>query len=117
MNSFDRHSKVGRREFLQAMAATSSVILLPNAFGAPLDGTRLEITETIGRLQTNVDKAPIAGASWFTAEAVGDGFAYRFPLGFLQWMNYLTSDVLVDGNDFLGFCVLQRYTDKEVMMT
>ena len=105
MNCFDRHPKIGRREFLQAMAVTSSVILLPNAFGAPVDGTRLKITETIGRLQTNVDKAPIAGASWFTAEAVGDGFAYGFPIGFLQRMNCLTSDVLVDGNDFLGFSI------------
>ena len=105
MNYLDRDSGVRRREFLQAMTLLGSAILLsiPNAIGDPLDGAKLEVEKMMGGLRTETGNPPIAGAAWFTAETVGDGFAYRFPPGFLQKTKYLTADMLLDGNDLITF--------------
>ncbi len=105
MNLFDRDSSVGRREFLRAMAMTSSVVLVPNAFGGSTEGAKLEMAEMIGKLRKETGTTPIAGASWFSAEAEGDGIAYRLLAGALLKAKYLTADMLLDGNNLLVFSV------------
>jgi|SRR5271157_1468089 len=105
MNCSDGDSGVDRREFLQAMTVAGFALLVPESFGDLLDGAKLEIAEMIGELRTESGKTPITGATWFTAETVGDGFEYRFPTGFLQKTKYLTADMLVDGNNLLVFSI------------
>mgnify|MGYP000175264010 FL=1 len=57
----------------------------------------------IGLLQPETVPAPIADALWYTAIAEGDGLAYTFPVGTLVGMNYLTADMLIDGNHLVVF--------------
>ncbi len=52
----------------------------------------------LGGLRQEDAPAPLPGATWYTAEAVGDGLAYTFPPGALAGANFLTADLLVDGN-------------------
>ncbi|MCX7969644.1 MAG: hypothetical protein N3B10_14315, partial [Armatimonadetes bacterium] len=47
--------------------------------------------------------APIEGSIWYVAENVGDGLAYFFPEGALANMNWLTADLLLDGNHLVVF--------------
>ncbi|HVN82908.1 MAG TPA: hypothetical protein VMW38_28250 [Terriglobia bacterium] len=105
MNRSNQDSNLGRREFLQVTAMAGCTILIPSAYGNPIDGMKLEVAETIGGLGTEPGTAPIAGASWFTAKAEGDGFAYRFPAGYLSKARFLTADMLLDGNNLLAFSI------------
>lgn len=105
MNCSSRNSSAGRREFLQAMAMAGSAMFVPSAFGGSVEGTKLDIAEMIGALQIESGRTPIAEASWFNAEAVGDGIAYRFAAGFLLKAKYLSSDMLLDGNNLLVFSI------------
>jgi hypothetical protein len=112
MDRTDRNSGVGRREFLQAMTLASSAILIPDALGSPVEGTKLESTGSLGKLRTQAGKVPIDGASWFTAETVDDGLAYRLPAGSLSKAKYLTADMVVDDNDLLVFSVALQEGEK-----
>ena len=112
MNGLSLDSNVGRREFLQVTAMAGCTILIPRAYGSPVEGARLEVAETIGSLGTETGKAPIEGASWFTAQAEGEGFAYRFPAGYLLKAKYLTADMLLDGNNLLVFSIALQEGEK-----
>jgi hypothetical protein len=48
-------------------------------------------------IQRQDDEAPIAGATWYTAQEAGDQLSYRFPRGTLADYAYLTTDLLLDG--------------------
>jgi hypothetical protein len=63
----------------------------------------LEPEAQLGALRADPGEAPIAGATWYTAEKVEDGLAYRFPVGALSDANYITADLLVDGNRLVVF--------------
>ena len=103
MGRTERSSRVNRREFLQTMSMVGCVSLITNPLEAMAEATELVIAERIGKLQMQAGKTPIPGASWFTAEAVGDGLSYHFPPGYFLQAKFLTSDMLVDGNDLLVF--------------
>jgi hypothetical protein len=105
MNRSNQTSNADRRQFLQTMAAAGAFLVAPRALGNSVEGSTIEVAETIGKLHSEAGKTPIAGASWYSAEAVGDGIAYRFPAGFLQKTNNLVSDMLLDGNTLLVFSI------------
>ena len=105
MNRPNQTSSTGRREFLQAMAIGSSLLVVPSVFGDLVEGAKIEIAETLRNLRSGTEKAPIPGATWFNAEGTGDGIAYRFPSGSLLKAKYLSSDMLVDGNSLLVFSI------------
>ena len=111
MSHSNPNSTVGRREFLQAVAIAGSSLVMPVAFGEPPAGEALEITDLLGKLQRQTGKTLISGASWFSAEAVGDGIAYRFPAGSLLKAKYLSSDMLLDGNNLLVFSIALQEGD------
>ena len=96
-------SYLNRRDLLRAAAASASVILLPDASGSELPGQVLEIASTTGTLSTEAGKTPIDGASWYVAQAEGDGLVYRFPAGTLAKVKHLAADFLLDGNHVLTF--------------
>jgi len=50
-----------------------------------------------GGIRKETGEAPIQDATWYTAQAVGDGVVYRFPAGALAGSRYLTADMLLDG--------------------
>ena len=59
---------------------------------------QLDPEEMVGGLVREDEAAPIAGATWYVAEAADDGLSYRFPEGALAEAKYLTADLLVDGD-------------------
>ncbi len=59
----------------------------------------------VGGLVREDEGAPIAGASWYAAEAADDGLSYRFPAGVLAEAKYLTADLLVDGDHLVVFAL------------
>jgi hypothetical protein len=63
----------------------------------------LEPRDLIGGGARAEGAAPITGATWYTAPAVGDGLDYRFPAGALADARYLTADMLLDGNVLVVF--------------
>lgn len=103
---FLRHAAVtlvipcGAREAIRAAAADVSLPL------------RLEPASLVGGLKREAGAAPIDGATWYAAEAAGDGLAYRFPAGALAGATHLTADMLVDGEHLAVFqLVLQEGDD------
>ena len=58
---------------------------------------RLVPERLIGGIEREEGEAPIAGATWYKATAIGDGLLYRFPRGALAEARYLAADVLLDG--------------------
>jgi hypothetical protein len=59
----------------------------------------------IGSLAVDTNSAPLPGASWYTAQAPDDGFAYRFPTGHLTRFGWLSADFLLDGNELAVFVI------------
>ncbi|UCC68898.1 MAG: hypothetical protein JSV79_02945 [Armatimonadota bacterium] len=64
---------------------------------------RLEPEKMLGGLVREDGETPIPDASWYVAEAVGDGVAYRIAPGALAAAEYLTADLLVDGDRTVTF--------------
>jgi hypothetical protein len=64
---------------------------------------RLDPQERIGSLGREETVAPIHGATWYHADAAGDGLAYRFVVGALEAVSHLTADMLLDGERLAVF--------------
>ena len=60
----------------------------------PLD---IAPAELLGGMEADGADPPFAGATWYVAQAVGDGLAYSLPAGALVSARYLTADFLADG--------------------
>jgi hypothetical protein len=58
-----------------------------------------------GSLKEALGPDVIKGASWYTANSVGDGLEFNFPKGQLAKSHYLISDLLYDGKDLVVFLV------------
>lgn len=54
-------------------------------------------SQLLGRLVTQADPAPVAAATWYEAQEVGDGLSYTFARGALVGANWLWADMLADG--------------------
>ena len=52
--------------------------------------------------------APLDGATWYNADNIGDGLAYRFPVGALARAGWLTADLLLDGRHLAVFQLTLR---------
>ncbi len=89
---------MNRRTFLQSTTLVGSVLMVPVSVAAALPGRAIETAGTVGKLGTQGGDTPIEGASWYIAEAEGDGLTYRFAPGTLAGMRYLAADMLLDGN-------------------
>ncbi|MCX7681865.1 MAG: hypothetical protein N2508_07875, partial [Anaerolineae bacterium] len=57
----------------------------------------------LGYLRPDGLPSLLPDAPWYMAQSAGDGLCYRFPVGALAGMNYLTADMLVDGNHLVVF--------------
>jgi hypothetical protein len=69
----------------------------------------------LGELEPEETSAPIPGATWYTAQAPGDGLYYTFPQGALTEARYLTADMLLDGQYLTSFTLfLQEGEDGPV---
>ncbi len=64
--------------------------------------------QLLGTLEAEAAEAPLSGAAWYTAHALGDGLLYTFPAGALQSARYLSADMLVDGEDLAVFALTLR---------
>ena len=69
-------------------------------------GNILNPVQLIGSAIQYFESAPLPGAACYLAEALGDGLTYRFPVGALAGMNYITADTLLDGNHLAVFVIL-----------
>jgi hypothetical protein len=72
----------------------------PNIPQSPI---QLTPDDLVGSIQQETEGAPIPGATWYTAQAVGDGVVYRFPAGALAGAKYLSADMLLDGTHKTAF--------------
>lgn len=95
-----------RRTFIKQSALLGAgAIIFPNLPGctAPqVSGMILEPAETIG-LEKVAGEALLENAEWYTGENVNDGFHYEFEPGALANQQYVTFDMLADGNTLIQF--------------
>lgn len=112
MKRSDPEAGIGRRGFIQVLGVAGSSLMVPSVLGEPKDAEKLKIAKMIGKIRAETGKAPLAGASWYHAEALGDGFSYQLSPGFLEKEKYLTSDMLLDGNNILVFSVALQEGEK-----
>lgn len=69
----------------------------------------------LGGATREAEPAPLSGGAWYTAQETGDGLAYSFPAGVLADANYLTADLLLDGERLAVFSLaLQEGEDGPV---
>lgn len=93
-----------RREFLQRSAVTGALLTLGHkAVAMPATGQTLEPVETLGQLRQEEGPTPLAQATWYAAQASGDGLLYRLKPGILTEAEYLTFDMLLDGQHMTTF--------------
>lgn len=100
------NSTINRREFaaIQSLAGIGWLTgIQPAAFEIQQS---LKPTSLLNQLRVDDAEPLLKDASWYIAEAVGDGLYYRFEPGLLSQMNYLTADILVDGNHLVVFHLL-----------
>jgi len=64
---------------------------------------RLIPNSLTGSIQQEYQEAPISDATWYSADEIGDGLSYHFPVGALAKMKYLIADMLLDGNHKTSF--------------
>jgi len=57
----------------------------------------------LGQTAADAGETPIPGAVWYVGQEVGDGLSFGFPAGALAKANWLTADLLVDGNCSVAF--------------
>lgn len=63
---------------------------------------------TLGGLEIDSSETLISEAVWYSGDNVGDGLLYRFPAGLLEGANYLTADILAEGNHLPVFMLTLR---------
>ncbi len=108
----------GRRTFIkQSLALGTGILFLPpnsasKSFGIP--GTILEPTKIVG-LKPFDGENYLKHAQWYSGQNVNDGFYYEFPPGSLADQQYITTDMLADGNTMIQFNIeLQEGADGRV---
>jgi hypothetical protein len=101
-----------RREFVSVTALAGCARLSPGTLAKELPGQRLGAAEMIGQLRKEEGKAPIEGATWYSADAEGAGFVYRFAAGALAKAQYLVADMLLDGNVLATFSLTLHEGEK-----
>ena len=94
---------IHRRQFLSAAALATMPVRAAQ---------RLDAAELIGKIKKDAGKAPIDGATWYTAESEGDGIACRFPAGALAQAKYITGDMLLDGTSSIVFVLRLHEGEK-----
>lgn len=100
---------IDRRDFIRAGAC--SLFLLPAGCRRRL-GTPLRPEAVLGSLRREEGETPISDARWYVAEEMGDGLDYRFPTGTLAGAQYLTADMLLDGNHLIVFTLTLQEGEK-----
>jgi len=112
---------VNRRLFLtRAVSMAGFALELPRNSAAgddPRLPLRVEPASLLGGLKREEAPTPIEGAVWYVAEAVGDGIAYRFPVGALTGATHLTADMLVDGEHLAVFQLALQEGDQGATFT
>lgn len=92
-----------RRRFLTVTALAGSALLPATGCKKKIKGLALTPGGMLGGLRQDGTNTPIDDAAWYVAEKPGDGFTYSFPAGTLAKAQYLTSDMLLDGNNMIVF--------------
>lgn len=64
-----------------------------------------------GTIQQGDTESPVEGAVWYSAEAQDDGVIYRFPAGTLSGANWLSADMLTDGDESAIMALALREAD------
>ncbi len=103
MTTRQLNDTVSRRTFLGAAALAGPAAVAGAGCGKKIQGTRLRPEGTLGGIRKDEGATPIADATWYVADNVGDGLSYRFAPGTLAAAKYLTADFLHDGNHTIVF--------------
>lgn len=77
----------------------------------------LEPYTLLGSLGSDERAAPVFDAVWYVAGAAGDGLLYHFPAGSLAGANYLTADMLLDGESVGAFRLELQAGDEGPVFT
>jgi len=107
MSRPERSRLLDRRSFLYVTAITAS------SFGCSGLSTKegsgdvyhFEIDRLLGGLRSEPGTSPVEGATWYVADSVDDGMLFRFPAGTLGRLKYITTDMMLDGNQMNVFIV------------
>ncbi|MBN2594760.1 MAG: hypothetical protein JXA81_14730 [Sedimentisphaerales bacterium] len=98
------YTSFSRRDFLTTL--TSGLVLYgcSRAFGTSPVPEGLTLAPTrLGSLKSTDGVKLIDGAQWYVANAAGDGLEYTFAKGALVDIRFLTSNMLLDGEDLAVF--------------
>lgn len=95
-----------RRTFIkQTVLAGAGLSILPRTLKAfkPKSDDIVLHPEKIEGLKPFPGKNYLENSNWYSGEKVGNGFYYQFPKGSLAGKNYITTDMLADGNHMVKF--------------
>lgn len=103
MDHREKSAGLSRREFIgTAVVAGSAAFLFPRCTG-PGGEMLLAAEGFLGGLREDGIATPIPNATWYVAAEVGDGLSYVIPRGSLAGKQFLTADMLLDGNEMIVF--------------
>jgi hypothetical protein len=95
-------NSIGRREFLAATAVTTPLAMLSGCSKVESEPS-LELVGFVGSAREGSGTAPIHGANWYEAVELEDGLEFRVPEEGLSTTDFLTTDMLLDGNTLVVF--------------
>ncbi len=100
-----------RRDFIRKSLLMGSSILVLGSCGdqrhePSLKGEKIPIKHLLGGLKTTDGPDHLPGAQWYLGENINDGLSYHFPAGALLNKQYLTADLLADGNHMIKFQII-----------
>jgi hypothetical protein len=100
----NREPGMNRRDFLGVTVASGTALFLAGCNQSE-EGLRLLPEKMLGGIQEDGVNTPIENATWYIAENIGDGLSYSIPKGSLAQAQYITADMLLDGNHMIVFMI------------
>jgi hypothetical protein len=108
LSSEKKSDVIGRRTFIKTSILAGSSILVFNHCSPKIEypvvgGRTLGEGELIGNLKKVEGASYIPDALWYEGNQAGDGLSFQFPAGSLAGEQYITTDMLAEGNHMVKF--------------
>ena len=111
-------TRIARRNFIkQGIIIGAGTVVLPGIMqcNPPLSDDLVLIPDKIEGLNEFSGEDYLENATWYSGDKVASGFYYSFPAGSLADKQFITTDMLADGNTMIKFNIeLQEGIDGRV---
>lgn len=100
-----------RRNFIrQSVLLGSSILVYGSCIREeetmPFSGEQIPVKGLLGGLRQVKGPDYIKSAQWYEGDRIQDGISFVFPAGMLKDQNYITTDMIADGNHTIKFMII-----------